>query len=112
MDFSEKFIKLRKSALLTQEQAAEKLGVSRQAVSRWEQGTALPDALHIAGICMVFGVSADYQIGDKEIEVHDPVVQRSGEMPPASLSGSSDAAHTNMNLLLRALVCAHICIRG
>lgn len=108
MDFSEKFIKLRKSASLTQEQAAEKLGVSRQAISRWEQGTALPDALNIAGICMVFGVSADYLIGDKEIEVHDPVTQRSGEMPPASLSGSSGAAHVNMNVLLRALVCVHI----
>ncbi len=108
MDFSEKFIKLRKSASLTQEQAAEKLGVSRQAISRWEQGTALPDALNIAGICMVFGVSADYLIGDKEIEVHDPVVQRSGEMSPASLSENSVVVHANMNVLLRALVCVHI----
>ncbi len=112
MDFSEKFIKLRKSASLTQEQAAEKLGVSRQAISRWEQGTALPDALNIAGICMVFGVSADYLIGDTQIDAQDLLVQRSGEIPQAPLSGSGGAAHANMNVLLRALVCVHIFAMG
>ena len=43
MTFSEKLIRLRKREGLSQEALAEILGVSRQAVSRWEQGTALPD---------------------------------------------------------------------
>lgn len=64
MTFAEKFLKLRKQASLSQEDTAEKLGVSRQAISRWEQGTALPDAFNLSIISKVFGVSADYLIDD------------------------------------------------
>ncbi len=64
MTFAEKFFNLRKSAGLSQQQAAKRLGVSRQAISRWENGTALPDSLNIAGICTIFGVSADYLVND------------------------------------------------
>ena len=66
MNFSEKFLRLRKSAGLSQEEVADRLGVSRQAVSRWEQGSALPDALNKSCICKVFGVSADYLINSEE----------------------------------------------
>lgn len=58
MTFAEKFLKLRKQASLSQEDTAEKLGVSRQAISRWEQGTALPDAFNLSIISKVFN-SAD-----------------------------------------------------
>lgn len=44
MNFSEKLIRLRKREGISQEELASYLEVSRQAVSRWEQGTALPDA--------------------------------------------------------------------
>ena len=44
MTFSEKLIRLRKREGISQEELASYLEVSRQAVSRWEQGTALPDA--------------------------------------------------------------------
>ena len=58
MTFAEKFLELRKQASLSQEDTAEKLGVSRQAISRWEQGTALPDAFNLSIISKVFN-SAD-----------------------------------------------------
>lgn len=41
MDISEKILKLRKANNLTQEQLAEQLQVSRQAVSKWESGDSL-----------------------------------------------------------------------
>lgn len=44
MNITEKLIQLRKSKGISQEELAEKLDVSRQAISRWETGTALPDA--------------------------------------------------------------------
>lgn len=44
MRLSEKIVQLRKEQGLSQEELAERLGLSRQAVSRWESGTALPDA--------------------------------------------------------------------
>ena len=48
MKLCEKILKLRKKMGISQEELAEKLGVSRQSVSRWEVGSALPDALHMS----------------------------------------------------------------
>lgn len=45
---------------LTQEQLGELVGVSRQAVSKWESGQAVPDALTITALCQKLHVSADY----------------------------------------------------
>ena len=64
MMLSEKILKLRKEKGLSQEELAEKLNVSRQAVSRWESGTALPDALNIVQISKLFGVSTDYLLNE------------------------------------------------
>lgn len=43
MKFCDKLPKLRKQNNLSQELLADKLGVSRQAVSKWEQGSSYPD---------------------------------------------------------------------
>ncbi len=64
MKFEEKLVKLRKERTLSQEQLAEKLGVSRQAVSRWESGETTPDMANIIGLCRIFGISADYLLCD------------------------------------------------
>ena len=50
---------------LSQEDLADSLGVSRQAISRWEQGNTFPDLLNLQKIMKVFGVSADYLICDE-----------------------------------------------
>ena len=50
---------LRKRAGLSQEDFAEKLGVSRQAVSKWERGEALPDTENLIVISEMFGVTID-----------------------------------------------------
>lgn len=49
MDISEKILKLRKANNLTQEQLAEQLQVSRQAVSKWESGQAIPESDKLPG---------------------------------------------------------------
>ena len=64
MNLSEKLIVLRKENGWSQEDFADKLEVSRQAVSRWENGTALPDAQNILRISKLFSVSADYLLND------------------------------------------------
>ena len=43
MEFAEKITALRKSRELTQEQLAERLGVSRQSTSKWENGSVVPE---------------------------------------------------------------------
>lgn len=76
MKFSEKLIKLRKTNGYTQENLAERLGVSRQAVARWEAGETTPDMAMLLGLCEVFSVSADYLIHDDyESDEDIPVVK-------------------------------------
>ena len=65
MTFNEKLLTLRKKAGLSQEELAEKLDVSRQAVSRWEMGAALPDAKNILELSRIFRVSADMLLHDE-----------------------------------------------
>lgn len=59
----------RKLAGLTQEQLGELLGVTRQAVSKWESGQTIPDAITVARLCEALHVSADYVLLGKEPEV-------------------------------------------
>ena len=66
MALSEKLYTLRKKSGLSQEQLAEKLLVSRQAVSRWENGEVLPDAPNLLQLSKLFGVSIDVLCGRSE----------------------------------------------
>lgn len=72
MKLSEKIIRLRKGRELSQEELAERLGVSRQAVSRWESGTALPDAGNLRQISRLFEVSADYLLDEERESPEGP----------------------------------------
>ena len=64
MTFGEKLTRLRKREGLSQEALAERLGVSRQAVSRWEQGTALPDAAKLLPCAKLFSVNVEWLLDD------------------------------------------------
>ena len=57
MQLSEKIKYLRKSIDLTQEQMAEYLGISPQAVSRWECGVTCPDIFALPQIAQLFNIS-------------------------------------------------------
>ena len=61
---SEKLYQLRKNSGLSQEQLAEQLNVSRQAISKWESGTAVPESEKLITISNYFGVSVDYLLKD------------------------------------------------
>lgn len=77
MKLQDKIFKLRKQAGLSQEEAAERLNVSRQAFSRWENGTAQPAASNIVEISRLFGVTTDYLLNDDYQSDEDipPVVE-------------------------------------
>ncbi len=59
MTFAEKLKSIRKQASLSQEQLAEKLGVSRQAVTKWETNAGIPDIENIMAISALFDISID-----------------------------------------------------
>ena len=65
MTMGEKILNMRKARGWNQEELAERIGVTRQAVSRWESDSAKPDADKIIAICDIFGVSADYLLRDQ-----------------------------------------------
>lgn len=60
MDFVERLIKLRKKAGLSQEDLADQLVISRQAVSKWERGESNPDIDNLTQLGSIYGVSMDY----------------------------------------------------
>lgn len=59
MNFGEQIKKLRKQKNLTQEQMASQLGISRQAVSNWENDRNLPDIEMLISIAVTFQISLD-----------------------------------------------------
>lgn len=65
MKLSDKIVKLRKANGWTQEDLAEKLNVSRQAISRWEGATSQPDATNVLQLSKLFGVSTDFLLNDE-----------------------------------------------
>ncbi|MBE6115114.1 MAG: helix-turn-helix transcriptional regulator [Erysipelotrichaceae bacterium] len=78
MKLSDKILNLRKKQGMSQEELADALGVSRQAVSRWEVGTALPDATNILQLSKLFQVTTDYLLHDEYQSDNDlPKVQES-----------------------------------
>lgn len=64
MTIGEKIYTLRKSNGWSQEELADRIGVTRQAISRWEADSAKPEADKIIELCDLFHVTADYLLRD------------------------------------------------
>lgn len=64
MKLQDKIVEHRKANGWSQEDFADKLNVSRQAISRWETGIALPDAQNLLQISKLFHVTTDYLLND------------------------------------------------
>ena len=68
MIFADKLITLRKKAGWSQEELAEKLGVTRQSVSKWEGAQSVPDIDKILQLARLFGVTTDYLLKEEQGE--------------------------------------------
>lgn len=71
MEFCEKLIRLRKTRHMTQDDLAQALRVSRQAVYKWECGQSYPEALKLVAMKELFGISIDNLL-DPAFEVEMP----------------------------------------
>lgn len=80
MTMGEKILTLRKSRGWSQEELADRLSVTRQAISRWESDSAKPDADNIIALCDLFEVSADYLLRDRQ----ERTESRPGDPAPAA----------------------------
>lgn len=68
MNLSEKILYCRKKAGMSQLDLADALGVSRQAVSKWETGESNPDVTKLPQMAALFGVTTDYLLSDEPVE--------------------------------------------
>ena len=68
MNLSEKILYCRKKAGLSQEALAEKLGVSRQAISKWETGESVPELSKLVLLARAFDVTTDWLLSESEPE--------------------------------------------
>lgn len=67
MNFSEKLYELRKKESLSQEELAEKVGVSRQTISKWEMGQSSPEMEKLVNLSKIFDISLDELVGNDDI---------------------------------------------
>lgn len=90
MILADKIIELRKKSGMTQDELAEKLGVSRQSVSKWEGAQSTPDLNRILKLAEIFSVSTDLLLKDEldlnqpgeELIIQNPLQTRDETEPP------------------------------
>lgn len=119
MILAEKIIQLRKQLGWSQEELAEKLSVSRQAVSKWESGNSIPDIEKIINMSGIFGVSTDYLLKD-DIEVPTPSEGSEGSDDDLYQTISVEEANDYMSLArnyskklawsVQALILSPVCL--
>ncbi len=95
MILADKIIDLRKKNGWSQEELAEKLNVSRQAVSKWESAQSVPDLGRVLSMAEIFGVTTDYLLKD-ELEMVE--FAEGGDLPCLRL----EEAHEFLALRARA----------
>ena len=93
MKLSEKIYDCRKKSGKSQEVLAEELGVSRQAVSKWETGEAEPEIGKLKRLAEIFGVTADWLLSEEEpAEEQAPGPEAEPEPEPKSAPAQSAGA--------------------
>lgn len=81
MKFGEKLQALRRAKGLSQEQLAEALGVTRQAISKWELNASLPDVEKLLALSEFFAVSTDYLLKESILSPTPPAAPESAPAP-------------------------------
>lgn len=91
MTFKEKLVRLRKIKGLTQDEFASAVGVSRQAVYKWESGQSYPEVAKLLEIKILFNISIDDLLDDNYV-VELPEKKRKKREPKAEKVANAPAA--------------------
>ena len=75
MELGEKICHLRKLSGMTQEQLAEKLNIARQTLSKWENGTSMPDVESVVRLSFLFHTSLDELLLEEERHMEEEKTQ-------------------------------------
>lgn len=112
MGVAERLAALRQRAGLSQGEVAERLNVSRQAVSRWETGLTIPSIDNLARLSRLYGITLDELLG------HSPVLppEPPQEGPPSEAETPAPAAvpgkptHTRAVIIALSILCLLLAI--
>ena len=107
MSLAKKMIELRKQNGLSQQDLADRLGVSRQAISRWETGAVQPLADSVKSLAQVFQVSTDYLLND---DLDTPTPPPTAQPAPPQEKPKSARKHRKWFLALAALAAAAVLV--
>lgn len=107
MSFAKKMIELRKQNGLSQQDLADRLGVSRQAISRWETGAVQPLADSVKSLAQVFQVSTDYLLND---DLDTPTPPPTAQPAPPQEKPKPTRKHRKWLLALAALAAAAVLV--
>lgn len=114
MKLCEKLYELRRAAGLSQEELAERLNVSRQAVSKWENGAAQPELSKLVELSRLYGVSVDELLSLEEAEKGDAKaassVDASTPAPAQETLAAPKKARRQKLLLGAAAVCLALAV--
>ena len=110
MILADKIIRLRKKNGWSQEELAEKMNVSRQAVSKWESAQTVPDLEKILQLSGLFGVTTDYLLKDElESEEYTDSTAESG-VKRVTLAEANEFIDWRRSAAVRIAVAVFLCI--
>ncbi len=109
MILADKIIKLRKKNRWSQEELADKMNVSRQAVSKWEGAQTVPDLERILQMSALFGVTTDYLLKD-EVENEEYTDSDDNIIRRVSLKDANEYMALRLNASKRIALATFLCI--
>ena len=116
MILADKIIELRKRSGMSQEELAEKLGVSRQSVSKWEGAQSTPDINRILQLSEIFSVSTDTLLKDEEdlpaaeASPQEPSVETEPPLRKVSMEEANSFLAANEKRSVRTPIGVALCI--
>ena len=109
MILADKLIQLRKKSGMSQEELAEKMNVSRQAVSKWEGAQSVPDLEKILQLSELYGVTTDYLLKD-EMELEEFVGKDEPTVRKVTLEQANEYLELRKTASVRIAIATFLCI--
>ncbi len=109
MILADKLVKLRKKSGMSQEELAEKMNVSRQAVSKWEGAQSIPDLEKILQLSELYGVTTDYLLKDS-MEIEEFMEKDADSVRKVTLEEANEYLSLRKTASVRTALATFLCI--